>query len=262
VTEGITVTYCPECEMGMTKPAHPGYTTIYTTTYKSLCPTGLVDATYTVTESCTDAKPTWTPGPSHIPDGFTVTTKHCSVCEEGSKTATITEPCGCEATGGSSLGPMKTPPAAPVQQISDGQVQATGAAPAPGGAAPGGPNRPAATGSSECNGDDCGGSGSQSPSSGGSSPAPECNGEDCGGSGSQSPANTPVGPGSNGGASPAPYPTPAGTDSTMPTGSDSPLPSGSTSAITPAYSGGATGGLAAPIVLSVVAVVGALAVAL
>src|ERR1700761_3161639 len=66
ITNGVTVTYCPECEMQTGKP---GYTTVYTTTYKSLCPTGVVPATYTVTESCTDEKPTWTPGPSHIPQG-------------------------------------------------------------------------------------------------------------------------------------------------------------------------------------------------
>lgn len=136
VTNGITVTYCPECEAAaMSSPASAvvGHTTVYTTTYMSLCPTGTVPATYTITESCTEATPTWTPGPSHIPQGYTVTVKDCTVCHSDTAVSstvpvTITEPCGCEANEGTSIGPTKAastpaavaagPTGAPVQQIS------------------------------------------------------------------------------------------------------------------------------------------------
>ncbi|KAK5132452.1 hypothetical protein LTR08_009063 [Meristemomyces frigidus] len=189
VTNGITVTYCPECEMmSSATPAGPGYTTVYTTTYLSLCPTGVVPATYTVTESCTDATPTWTPGPSHIPNGFTVTTTQCTVCDTTPTAVTITEPCGCEATNGvpvSNTAVMTTPVAG------SGKTPTT-PVPVPAGASP-----------SACNGEDCGGSGNQSP---GASPS-ACNGEDCGGSGTQSPGTSPAAvPGSSpsaGSAAPA-----------------------------------------------------------
>lgn len=133
VTNGITVTYCPECEASVSATptsAAVGHTTVYTTTYLSLCPTGPVPVTYTITESCSEATPTWTPGPSHIPQGYTVTVKDCTVCHSDlSKTSTIpvtiTEPCGCEANEGTSIGPTKkpaeataTPTGKPVQQIS------------------------------------------------------------------------------------------------------------------------------------------------
>ncbi|CAK3846055.1 Hypothetical predicted protein [Lecanosticta acicola] len=265
VTSGTTVTYCPECEhQTQPAPTGPGYTTTYTTVYQSLCPTGLVPATYTVTESCTDDKPTFTPGPDHIPNGFTVTVKECSVCDKTQPHVTITEPCGCEATKGTSVGPAKTP-AKPtptggnVQQISDGQVQVpTGAAESP---APPAPPAP------QCNGDDCGGSGSQSPgtsapaagntpaapgSSGAASP-PECNGDDCGGAGSQSPGtsapaagNTPAAPGSSGAASP-PYPTTTSIQCPGPEcrakatgGAAAPVPSGG-SPVSPGDSGSGSG---------------------
>lgn len=128
VTNGVTVTYCPECSHTTAPVETPGHTTIYTTAYLSLCSTGLVPVTHTVTESCTEATPTWTPGPSHVPQGFTVTVKDCTVCEGAHSTkpvqVTITEPCDCEATSGTSLGPKPTdatPTGKPVQQISDGQ---------------------------------------------------------------------------------------------------------------------------------------------
>lgn len=190
VTNGITVTYCPECDMHTTKPyTGPGYTTTYTTTYMSLCPTGMVPETYTVTESCTEPEPTWTPGPSHIPQGFTVTTKECHVCDKTPTTVTMTEPCGCEAHEGTP-GPAKPAPAKPtptgplVSQIPDGQPQAPGSS----GSEP------------SCDGDDCGGSGSgSSPPSGGSGGSPPaCDGDDCGGSGSSSPPS-----GGSGGSPPS-----------------------------------------------------------
>lgn len=174
VTNGITVTYCPECEhSGTALPSKtPGHVTTYTTTYLSLCPTGTVPVTYTVTESCDEPEPTWTPGPSHIPQGYTVTVKDCTVCHSDlSKTSTIpvtiTEPCGCDANEGTTFVPTKKPAPAtakptgepakptgkPVQQISDGQIQnPTGGKPeashpdATGPAPTAAPSKPDATG--------------------------------------------------------------------------------------------------------------------
>ncbi|KAK3053190.1 hypothetical protein LTR09_005816 [Extremus antarcticus] len=211
VTHGVTVTYCPECEAhSSTKPAGPGYTTTYTTTYMSLCPTGVVPQTYTITESCTEPEPTWTPGPSHIPQGFTVTTKECHVCGESTPLVTVTEPCGCEAHEGQP-GPPTPKPTAP----GSSPAKPT---PAPecdgedcGGSSntsPPGTVRPPA----ECDGDDCGGSstpGGSSPGGstpGGSSPPPECDGEGCGGSSTPGDSSPPGAPGS--GPAP-PYPTPS-----------------------------------------------------
>jgi hypothetical protein len=170
VTEGVTVTYCPECEH-MTTPAQPGHTTVYTTTYMSLCPTGLVPQTYTITESCTEPTPTWTPGPSHVPQGFTVTKKVCTVCGETPTTVTITEPCGCEAHEGTPV--PQRPPQTPAM-----------------------PTPPP-----ECDGDDCGGSWTPSP------PPEGCDGDDCGGS----PMPPPEGcDGDSCGGSTPPVPTPPG----------------------------------------------------
>ncbi|KJX94404.1 hypothetical protein TI39_contig4197g00009 [Zymoseptoria brevis] len=172
VTNGVTVTYCPDCTSGAAPSATPtpGHVTTYTTTYLSLCPTGTVPVTYTVTESCAEATPTWTPGPSHVPQGYTVTVKDCTVCHSDlSKPSTIpvtiTEPCNCDANEGTIMPPKSNadatptggdsnpaPSGKPVQQISDGQIQnPTGDAPAgtaPAGTGPtdGGSNPPAATG--------------------------------------------------------------------------------------------------------------------
>ena len=241
ITNGVTVTYCPKCEeMSSTPGSGPGYTTVYTTTYESLCPTGIVPATYTVTESCTEPTPTWTPGPSHIPQGFTVTTKECTVCAKTPTTVTITEPCGCEAHNGTP-GPAPNnnpaPTGAPPSPGSGGSGPGTSPATPTGGSSPGGgPSPGGGSGSSPpaCDGEECGGSGSQSPggsppggsssgsslggsSPGGSSPGgsppagsspgsspPACNGEECGGSGHQSPGGSPPAPGSGG--APPPYP--------------------------------------------------------
>lgn len=166
VTNGYTVTYCPECEHETPAPTtkKPGHTTVYTTTYLSLCPTGTVPVTYTVTESCDEEEPTWTPGPSHVPQGFTVTVKDCTVCDGGSEKTpvpvTITEPCDCEATSGTPVAPKPTgdmpgpmPTGTPIEQIryvvtrslvvvqatdmspSDGQIQNPGPTPAGNGGA-------------------------------------------------------------------------------------------------------------------------------
>lgn len=103
VTNGVTVTYCPECH----HTPGPSHTTVYTTVYQSLCSTGLVPATYTVTEECAEETPTWAATKEHhVPPGFTVTVKECDVCDKTPIPVTITEPChdGCG---------KPTPPPAP-----------------------------------------------------------------------------------------------------------------------------------------------------
>jgi hypothetical protein len=114
VTGNVTVTYCPECSMAAAASSTPTvpHTTVYTTVYQSLCPTGLVPATYTITEICTDATPSWATHSTDIPPGFTATVKSCTVCnaELTPVPVTITEPCGCEAASGVSA-PQTTPAA-------------------------------------------------------------------------------------------------------------------------------------------------------
>ena len=135
ITNGVTVTYCPKCEHESTssiiaKPTGPGHTTVYTTVYSSLCSTGLVPVTYTVTESCSEATPTWASASDHVPDGFTVTTKQCHVCEATPVPVTLTEPCtgGCgkPAPPPATATDAPAPSGTPVKQIPDGQVQAPG----------------------------------------------------------------------------------------------------------------------------------------
>lgn len=101
VTNGVTVTYCPLCAEGgpWATPAdrlpavNTVYTTIYTTEYAALCPTGPIIKTYTVTETCAGAIPTWTAGPGYIPQGFAETTTVCTVCGPHPITTTLTVPC-------------------------------------------------------------------------------------------------------------------------------------------------------------------------
>src|SRR6185436_6113566 len=76
--ETVTVTTCPACTEA------PGpitqHTTVYTTTFAVICPTGLSLQVYTATESCTGATPTWSSGPGYVPQGFTETVKLCTIC--------------------------------------------------------------------------------------------------------------------------------------------------------------------------------------
>jgi len=101
VTATILSTYCPKCEgMGFSSaaPTAPGgfVFTTYTTVYSQLCPTGLQEVTYTVTESCSSMG--GIPRTSgYVPQGFTVTTVECTVCE-GMSMATITTPIATPAT--------------------------------------------------------------------------------------------------------------------------------------------------------------------
>ncbi|KAF2168887.1 hypothetical protein M409DRAFT_20901 [Zasmidium cellare ATCC 36951] len=249
VTQGLTITYCPECEWGgsggptlaPTTSKGPGHTTTYTTTYLSLCETGTVPVTYTVTESCEEPTPTWTPGPSHIPNGFTVTVKECTVCDKTPVPVTITEPCDCDATSGIPASPKPTSEGGkpPIQQIPDGQVQN----PAPGGGSGSGP---APTGSwsnpdEGCDGTSCGGSGSGStpPPSGGSGSNPPSGGSGSnppsGGSGSNPPSG---GSGSN--------PPSGGSGSNPPSGGSGSNPASSGGNKPPVPSGGSGGGSTPP----------------
>lgn len=76
----MTSTYCDKCE----------FTTVYTTTYVDVCPTGTTENVYTITETCTGDTATWTP-PSTCPPGFTVIEEICTACE-GDPTVTVTKP--------------------------------------------------------------------------------------------------------------------------------------------------------------------------
>ncbi|KAF2720325.1 hypothetical protein K431DRAFT_295350 [Polychaeton citri CBS 116435] len=150
ITDGVTITYCPECEsMGTTyppptsaTPTGPGFTTVYTTTYQSYCPESstLVPVTYTVTESCAHPTPTWTPGPSHIPQGYTTTVVTCHQCAETPTEVTITQPCDCEATEGTPV-PTPNPQPSPSATASNGP-------PPPGPPGPPGPPPPGPPGTS------------------------------------------------------------------------------------------------------------------
>ncbi|KAK3071545.1 hypothetical protein LTR53_008412 [Teratosphaeriaceae sp. CCFEE 6253] len=199
VTSNMTLTICPECAMASSSV--PGHTTVYTTVYQSLCPTGVVPATYMVTESCSEPTPTWTPGPSHIPQGFTVETMHCSVCETPGP-VTITKPCGCEANEGV---PVSTPAAttAPASGGSPG-----GSPPAQTTLASSGTMPPNAGGSAVCEYVDgqpqAGCSSPNPPASGSGSPAPGT-GSYAGGSPPASGGDSPAPPAAGG--STAPYPT-------------------------------------------------------
>ncbi|KAK5738034.1 hypothetical protein LTR17_006277 [Elasticomyces elasticus] len=227
VTNGITVTYCPECEMASSTSAQqPGHTTVYTTTYLSMCPTGLVPATYTVTESCSEPTPTWTPGPDHIPQGFTVTTQHCDACATPGP-VTVTQPCGCEANEGTPV-PAATTPASGGSGNTPAQTT-----PAPAASAPAAP--PAVSASAVCE------LGHGQPQAGCLSDTPPASGGS--GSGSNPPAGSaPAGSapapsgGSYGGGSPpasagsAPGTTPAPGRLPVPAGSNAPYPTAKTTA--------------------------------
>jgi hypothetical protein len=151
VTERIvvTVTSCPLCTEMPTASVH---TTVYVTTYQTLCPTGLAPAVYTVTESCTGETPSWpmTTQSNYIPPGFEPTVTVCNVCAETPMPVTLTVPCQ-KCKGGPAGSPSTpTPAPAPAYGGSTPQGGSSGSPPAggsgPGGssgsAPPGGPVRP------------------------------------------------------------------------------------------------------------------------
>jgi len=100
ITSTVVQTTCPLCT------STPGggmvHSTVYTTVYQSLCSTGLIDQTYTVTESCTGPTPTWpsSMGPTYMPPGFTQTVSVCTVCNSQSSPTHVTMTIPCTNCGG------------------------------------------------------------------------------------------------------------------------------------------------------------------
>ena len=105
VTATDIQTYCPPCEAAGMTTFPGGSLTTYTTIYSQVCPTGLEEATYTVTEPCPSTG--LARGSSYIPQGFTVTTVPCSVCEAGKSSYPQTTP------GPALASALAAPPAAP-----------------------------------------------------------------------------------------------------------------------------------------------------
>ncbi|KAI4129677.1 MAG: hypothetical protein LQ347_003680 [Umbilicaria vellea] len=121
VTGTITDTYCGECELGKT-----GTTTVYTTVYQELCPTGTQLATYTITEALPAGQ---VPGPTHVPSGFTVTTVTCPVCP-GSPMVTLTTPAAAAASPTGAPAPPVISTAAAIGVSPPAMASMGGAAPA------------------------------------------------------------------------------------------------------------------------------------
>ncbi|KAK0104884.1 hypothetical protein ONS95_005150 [Cadophora gregata] len=88
-----TSTYCPVCDVAKTQGGV--YTTTYATVYPSICDTGLTEATYTVTQTCTGLTPI---NPAVVPPQFTAVTTVCTPCA-GKPTLTITQPYPAVPTG-------------------------------------------------------------------------------------------------------------------------------------------------------------------
>lgn len=87
-----TITYCSECEK-MTHPGNTVHTTVWTTEWDEWCPNGTDSSyftphTYTITESCSMATPTWSQGPAYVPSAFTTQVQVCTMCGEKPVTGT------------------------------------------------------------------------------------------------------------------------------------------------------------------------------
>lgn len=82
-----------------TPPTTIYFVTTYTVTYTAVCPTGLTQSTYTITESCPGGKSNYVT-PTGAPPGFTVTARVCEPCaakdgptnSAGQVVVTVTEP--------------------------------------------------------------------------------------------------------------------------------------------------------------------------
>lgn len=105
---------------------------IWETVYNSLCETGLVPATYTITQPCPCDE---TPHPTALPTGFETTIVPCSICGPHSPTVTLTQPC---PTG---------PYASQTPSVGQPQVAPAPVAPGSGAAASAGAGASAAAGS-------------------------------------------------------------------------------------------------------------------
>ena len=225
VTATDIETYCPPCEAaGMTTFAGGSLTT-YVTQYSQVCPTGLEEATYTVTEPYPSTG--LARGSGYIPQGFTVSTVPCSVCKAGQSQYAQTTPGPALA---SALATPAAAPAVPTSPAGSGSAAPPAAAPvAPGTPPASAPNSAAAPGAAapaENGAAAPAGSGAGSPASAPNAAAapgaaaPAENGAAApAGSGAGSPANAPnaAAPAENGAAAPAgsaseapaPYPLPS-----------------------------------------------------
>ena len=232
VTALSTVTWCPPCEAAHMTTFPGNSLTTYTTIFKQVCPTDaarLEDATYTVTEPCPSTGLAL--GPSHLPQGFTVTTVSCSACEAGKSQYAQTTPGPALA---SYLASPAAAPAAPTPAPAAAPAAGSGGAASPAGAekgaaAPGAPAAPGSSGAASPAGAENGAAAPGAPaapgSSGTASPANAESGAGAPGApaapGAASPANaenpaaapgTPS-PAENGAAAPAgaaaPYPLPS-----------------------------------------------------
>ena len=137
VTATDIETYCPPCQAAGMTTFPGGSLTTYVTQYSQVCPTGLEEATYTVTEPCPSTG--LARGPGYIPQGFTVSTVPCSVCEAGKSQYAQTTP------GPALASALAAPAAAPANPTSAAEAgsAAPPAAAAPA-AAPGAPGAPGA----------------------------------------------------------------------------------------------------------------------
>ena len=159
-----------------------GSLTTYTTIFSRVCPTGpqsLEEATYTVTEPCPSTG--LARGPSYIPQGFTVSTVPCSVCEAGKSEYAQTTPGPALA---SALAAPAAAPAVPTAAAEAGK----GAPPAAAGPAAS-PGAPAAAGAA---------SPANAENAAAAPAAPAAPAEN----GAEAPAGSPSG-------APAPYPLPS-----------------------------------------------------
>ena len=121
-----------------------GSLTTYTTSYSRVCPTGLEEATYTVTEPCPSTG--LARDSSYMPQGFTVSTVPCSICEAGKSQYAQTTPGPALA---SALATPAAAPAVPTPAAQAGKaVPPAAGAPAAGAPAAGAPaaGAPAAAG--------------------------------------------------------------------------------------------------------------------
>lgn len=140
VTAIATQTYCPPCEAaGMTTFAGGSLTT-YTTKFLQVCPTGLAEETFTVTEPCPSTG--LARGSGYVPQGYTVTTVPCSVCEAGKSQYAQTTRGPALASALAAPAPAPTVPTAPAEPGSAAPTTAAGPAAAPG--APAAAGAPAA----------------------------------------------------------------------------------------------------------------------
>ena len=141
VTATDVMTYCPPCEAAGMSSFPGGSLTTYMTAFSRVCPTGLEEATYTVTEPCPSTG--LARDSSYMPQGFTVSTVPCSVCGAGKSqyAQTTPGPALASALAAPAAAPAVPTPAAQAGNAAPPAAGAPAAAPAP--AAAGAPGVPA-----------------------------------------------------------------------------------------------------------------------